>query len=105
MGTRHTWIARCTLVLLAVAPAALDLSAARLAVADCAATTKREEASDAARRAARRRWALAKMDEMASERLRCRTRFTVQRQIDECEAGYMRRFREYNELYIEASRE
>jgi hypothetical protein len=56
-------------------------------------------------RAARRRWALARMDEMAGERLRCRERFTVRRQVDACEAEHVRRYREYNEIYLEASRE
>jgi hypothetical protein len=56
-------------------------------------------------RAARRRWALARMDEMAGERLRCRERFSVRRQVEACEADYVRRFREYNEVYLEASRD
>jgi hypothetical protein len=56
-------------------------------------------------REARRRWALARMDEMAGERLRCRDRFKAPRQIHECEANFERRHRAYNELYLEASRE
>lgn len=55
-------------------------------------------------REARRRWALARMDEMASERLRCRERFKVPRQVRECEAEFERRHRAYNEVYLEASR-
>jgi hypothetical protein len=55
-------------------------------------------------REARRRWALARMDEMAGERLRCRDRFKVPRQVRECEAEFERRHRAYNEVYIEASR-
>src|SRR5262245_4121761 len=56
-------------------------------------------------REARRRWALARMDEMAQERLRCRDRFKVPHQIRECEADFERRHRAYNEIYIEAARE
>ena len=56
-------------------------------------------------RAARRRWALARMDEMANERLRCRERFTKPTEVARCEADYTRRFREYNELYLESTRD
>ena len=56
-------------------------------------------------REARRRWALARMDEMAGERLRCRERFKAPRQVRECEADFERRHRAYNEVYLEASRE
>lgn len=56
-------------------------------------------------RAARRRWALARMDEMAGERRRCRDRFREVRQIAECEHRFQMRFQEYNRLYLEASRE
>ena len=56
-------------------------------------------------RDARRRWALARMDEMAGERLRCRERFKVPRQVRECEVEFERRHRAYNEIYLEASRE
>ncbi len=56
-------------------------------------------------RAERRRWASAKMDEMANERLRCRERFAKRGDVERCEAEYARRFREYNETYLEASRE
>jgi hypothetical protein len=55
-------------------------------------------------REARRRWALARMDEMAGERLRCRERFKASRQARECEAEFERRHRAYNEVYIESSR-
>jgi hypothetical protein len=54
---------------------------------------------------AKRRWALARMDEMSHERLRCRERFRLARQVSECEAQFNRRFRQYNEIYLEASRE
>ncbi len=54
---------------------------------------------------ARRRWALAQMDEMARERLRCRERFKAPRQVEECESHYARRFRMYNDLYLEAARD
>jgi hypothetical protein len=56
-------------------------------------------------KAARRRWALARMDEMANEALRCRQRFETKRAVDVCEAEFRRKFREYNEIYLEASRE
>ncbi len=56
-------------------------------------------------KAARRRWALAKMDEMANEALRCGRRFQKRREVETCEAEFTRRFREYNEIYLEASRE
>jgi hypothetical protein len=56
-------------------------------------------------RAARRRWALARMDEMAGERRRCRERFREPRQVLECEHRFQLRFQEYNRLYLEASRE
>jgi hypothetical protein len=54
---------------------------------------------------ARRRWALARMDEMAAERLRCHERFRTPKQIRDCQAEFERRYRAYNELYIEATRE
>ena len=56
-------------------------------------------------RAARRRWALARMDEMAGERRRCRERFREARQVVECEHRFQMRFQEYNRLYLEAARE
>jgi len=56
-------------------------------------------------RAARRRWALAKMDEMAAERLRCQERLRESRQIAECEHRYQVLYREYNRLFLEAARE
>jgi len=56
-------------------------------------------------KAARRRWALARMDEMAHERLRCRERFQKRREVERCEADYDRRFQEYNEMYLEAARD
>ena len=61
--------------------------------------------SGPARREERRRWALRKMDEMANEGLRCRARFAKPRDVATCEAEYTRRFREYNEVYLEAARE
>ncbi len=54
---------------------------------------------------ARRRWALARMDEMARERLRCRERFKALRQVEDCESHYAHRFRTYNDLYLEAARD
>jgi hypothetical protein len=62
-------------------------------------------AADPESREARRRWALARMDEMASEALRCRQRFQKKREIETCEAEFTRKFRQYNEMYIDASRE
>jgi hypothetical protein len=45
------------------------------------------------------------MDEMANEGRRCRERFPARRQAEACEAEFSRRFREYNEIYLEATRE
>jgi len=56
-------------------------------------------------REGRRRWALARMDEMAQERLRCRERFRAERQVRECEEEFARRHRAYNQVYLEALRE
>lgn len=56
-------------------------------------------------REARRRWALARMDEMAQERLRCHERFRASREVRDCQAEFERRHRAYNEIYIEAARE
>ena len=56
-------------------------------------------------REARRRWALARMDEMVGERLRCYQRFRTQREVRDCQAEFERRYRAYNDLYIEAARE
>ena len=68
-------------------------------------TIERRDDPPPADRTARRRWALAKMDEMVWEKRRCRERFRVTRQIGECEAQYARRYRAYNAIYLEASRE
>jgi hypothetical protein len=81
---------RCVLIGLAVMAIALDVAAG---------------SSDSAARAARRRWALAKMDEMANEVRRCQTRFQKKREIEVCETEFNRKLRQYNEIYIEASRE
>lgn len=69
------------------------------------ATGESAEPGPPREREARRRWALARMDEMATERLRCRARFRLPRQVRECEAEFERRHRAYNEVYIEAARE
>ena len=53
---------------------------------------------------ARRRWALARMDEMAADQRRCRERFRRPAEISECEARYARRYRVFNEIYMEAMR-
>jgi hypothetical protein len=42
---------------------------------------------------------------MANERLRCRERFQKRREVERCEADYARRFREYNQMYLEAARD
>jgi hypothetical protein len=56
-------------------------------------------------REARRQWALARMDEMAQERMRCHERFREPRAVRDCQAEFERRHRAYNEVYIEAARE
>ena len=56
-------------------------------------------------RETRRRWALARMDEVAQERLRCHERFREPRAVRDCQAECERRHRAYNEIYIEAARE
>jgi hypothetical protein len=78
-----------------------------LALAATVASTGpgRAGSSDSESRDARRRWALARMDEMAAEALRCRQRFQKKREIEACEAEFARKFRQYNEMYIDASRE
>lgn len=85
------------------------LAFAALACVSVAPTTRGDAAGpDPATprdREARRRWALARMDEMAGERLRCRERFKIPRQVRECETEFERRHRAYNEVYLEASRE
>jgi len=53
---------------------------------------------------ARRRWALARMDEMVAEQRRCRERFRRPADVSECEARYARRHRVFNEIYLEAQR-
>ena len=62
-------------------------------------------AGDSEAKAARRRWALAKMDEMANERLRCRERFQKRPEVERCEAAHERRYQEYNQMYLEAARD
>jgi len=81
----------------AVLVAALPLAPSG-AVADGPAPAPRD-------REARRRWALARMDEMSRERLRCHDRFRDPRAIRECQAEFERRHGAYNEIYIEAARE
>jgi hypothetical protein len=56
-------------------------------------------------REARRRWALARMDEMANQRLGCHEKFRTPREVRECQAEFERRYRAYNEIYIETTRE
>ena len=56
-------------------------------------------------REARRRWALARMDEVAGERRRCAERFQSAQKIRDCQAECDRRYRVYNEVYVEALRD
>ncbi|HEV8676937.1 MAG TPA: hypothetical protein VGX21_23110 [Methylomirabilota bacterium] len=92
------WWAFLFLAIAVAAPAAEP--ARRGVVGDCG---PRE--TPPAGKVTRQRWAQARMDEMANERLRCRERFRDPRQVQACEAGYERRFRVYNEMYLEAARE
>jgi hypothetical protein len=85
-------------VIRGLAMAAL-VAALPLAARGGPAATSRED------REARRRWALAGMDEMARERVRCHDRFREPRAIRDCQTEFERRHRAYNEVYIEASRE
>jgi hypothetical protein len=62
---------------------------------------RREERAPASR-ADRRAWAQMRMDEMANEGRRCRDRFAARRQAEACEAEFSRRFRQYNEIYLNA---
>jgi len=79
---------------------------AALPLAASGATAAGPEPTAAPRdREARRRWALARMDEMAQERLRCHERFRAPREVRDCQAEFERRHRTYNEIYIEAARE
>jgi hypothetical protein len=82
-----------------VGAAGTDLAAAALP------GTERREPAGLDAKAARRRWALARMDEMDTERLRCRARFTKKHEVEACEADYTRRFRQYNEIYLEGLRD
>jgi hypothetical protein len=76
-----------------------------LALAEAAGRTPGGDAPDETRRAARRRWALARMDEMANEARRCAERFQDAGRAAACREGFARRYREYNELYLDATRE
>jgi hypothetical protein len=74
-------------------------------VSSAAADAAGSDAAGPRDRESRRRWAMARMDEMAGERLRCRERFKLAQKARECEAEFERRHRSYNEIYIEASRD
>ena len=76
-----------------------------LAVAPEAGGAEAPGGAGARDREARRRWALARMDEMARERLRCYDRFRAPQEIRDCQVEFERRHRAYNEVYIEATRE
>ena len=100
--TSDEWMRREVIRELAIAAlvAAVSLTAsAAAAAADPGPTAAPRD------REARRRWALARMDEMGQERLRCHERFQTPRQIRDCQAEFERRHRAYNEIYIEAARE
>ena len=99
--TSEVWTRRQVIRGLAIATlvAAVSLTARAAAAADPGPTVAPRD------REARRRWALARMDEMAQERLRCHERFQTPRQIRDCRAEFERRHRAYNEIYIEAARE
>ena len=90
MKTRWRWWAVAAVSVLALGEAAADPG---------------RGPEGAASRAERRRWALGKMDEMANEARRCAERFRDRRQVEECRAEFTRRYREYNEAYLEAGRE
>jgi hypothetical protein len=81
------------------------LAAAALVAALPLATSGGQGEPSRQDRQARRQWALARMDEMAQERLRCYERFREPRAIRDCQAEFERRHRAYNEVYIEATRE
>ncbi len=91
-------------VIRGLATAAL-VAALPFAASDPAGAGGEPAARSPEEREARRRWALARMDEMAQERLRCHERFRDPRAIRECQVGFERRHRAYNEVYIEAARE
>jgi hypothetical protein len=76
-----------------------------LALAEAAGRPPDGGAPDEARRAARRRWALARMDDMANEARRCAERFQDPGRVAACRDGFARRYREYNDLYLDAARE
>ena len=89
-------------VIRGMAAAALALALPVIAPAGTAAGADLPAPRD---REARRRWALARMDEMAKERLRCHDRFQSPREVRNCEGEFERRYHAYNDIYIEASRE
>jgi hypothetical protein len=95
--THRSWTRRDVIRGLAVA--------VLLAAAPEAGSAEAPGGSGAREREARRRWALARMDEMARERLRCYERFRAPQEIRECQVEFERRHRAYNEVYIEASRD
>jgi hypothetical protein len=103
MTRKRRRMVRWVVVVMLATPWGLDVSARKSGILTARAEPRVE--IEAERRAARRRWALRKMDEMANERLRCHERFTKRVQVETCEADFTRRLREFNELYLEASRE
>jgi hypothetical protein len=85
--------------------AAAALACASMLVASSAVEAASPEQGPPRDREARRRWALARMDEMAQERLRCHERFREPGDVRRCQAEFERRHRAYNEVYIEAARD
>jgi hypothetical protein len=77
----------------------IALGAAGSGVAAAAPGTRRPDFETERRRV------LARMDEAAAERQRCRTRFKQAAQVRECEHEQTKRFREWNERYLELLRE
>jgi hypothetical protein len=105
MGLGRRWVTGWALVAGLAGPTVIGVGTGGLALARDAPPEVRRNATETERRAARRRWAMAKMDEMANGALRCRERFSRPRQVQECEAEFTRRYREYNEIYLEAARD
>jgi hypothetical protein len=100
--TREEWTRRDVIRGLVAGALAVALP---LATSRPAGAAGSDQAASPRDREARRRWALARMDEMAQERLRCHERFRTPREVRDCQAEFERRHRAYNEVYIEASRD
>jgi hypothetical protein len=68
-------------------------------------TTTRRDGAGPAQAEARRRWALARMDEVAQDRLRCRGRFKKPAEVEACRRPLDREYRRYDETCLDAARE